>query len=82
MTDHLPTPGSTVRNWDLPSDGAGQFTTGLDRVAEAVWDGVQPWPAEIVMEGGPNIVVHSREEHDGIRAVMAQNARLAARDKP
>jgi hypothetical protein len=82
VTDQRPIPGTTVRNWDLPDDGAGQFTTGLDRVAEAVWDGVQPWPAEIEMVNGPNIIVGSREEYDYIRAAMAQNARLATRNDP
>lgn len=72
--------GMTVRNWDLPGDGARlPARSDLDRVADAV-DNAQEWPAEIEMCNGPNILIHSREEYEGVRAAMAQNARLAARD--
>ncbi len=78
--------GQTVRNWDLPDDGARQHATGtdsgLERVADAVWNDTDEWPAEIEMSNGPNIVVHSRMEYDAIRGLMAQNARLAARNEP
>lgn len=76
-------PGTTVRNWDLPGDGARlPARSDLDRVADQVWDDAREWPAEIEMVNGPNIVVHDREEHDYVRAAMAQNARLAARNEP
>lgn len=83
--------GTTVRNWDLPGDGARlPARSDLDRAADAVWDDVGvigidsrgEFPSEIVMEGGPNIVVHSREERDAIRELMAQNARLSAGGRP
>lgn len=75
-----PTPGTTVRNWDLPGDGARlPARSDLDRVADAV-DDAQEWPAEIEMVNGPNIVVHDRAQYEGIHAAMANNARLAARD--
>lgn len=38
------------------------------------------WPEEIEMCNGPNIIVPDRAQYDAIRAAMANNARLAARD--
>lgn len=83
MTDQRPV-GTTVRNWDLLNDGQRAYD---DRAAgRLAWATDQAWeddyPAEIVMSGGPNIVVHSRGEYEGIRDAMAQNARLAARNEP
>ncbi len=85
MSEHGPV-GSTVRNWDLPDDGASQHAKGTDsgweRVADAVWNAAGEWPAEIEMCNGPNIIVHSREEYDYIRQAAQHNARLAARNEP
>lgn len=43
---------------------------------------VAEWPSEIEMVNGPNIIVPDRAQYDAIRAAMAQNARLAARNEP
>ena len=80
----------TVRNWDLPDDGARRAPSGgPDAVADAIalaratWPAeLADWPAEIEMANGPNIVVHSREEYDYIRRAAAKNARLDARNEP
>lgn len=83
MTDQQPVPGMTVRNWDLPGDGARlPARSDLDRVADQVWDDAREWPAEIEMCNGPNILVPDRAQYDAIRAAMANNARLAARNEP
>ncbi len=82
MSERRPV-GSTTRNWDLPDDGVRALDRcGLDDVANAVWNAADEWPAEIEMANGPNIIVHSQIEHDAIRGLMAQNARLAARNEP
>lgn len=69
-------PGTTLRNWDLPDDGAETPPRGPDdpRPDDDNWFPDGEYPAVIVLQDRPNLIIRSAAEEAGIRRAMRQNA--------